>query len=407
MNDQQRTHQVPPLFGFLTLDRLPQVLDWFAQMRTEQPVFYDERSRMWHVFRYADVTEAITDHTRFSSEQRPGKMLPFAGTFLADTVVATDPPDHRRLRNLVNLAFTPRALARYEGRVAQITQELLDRVRGQGRMDIVDDFAFPLPAKIIAELLGVPDEDWAIFRRWARGDSEDFVDKTQPVTPAARQEGMRRMQLNMYDYFAELLAERRRNPREDVLSSLSQAEIDGERLTEADLVKFSILLLAAGQETTKNLIANAIICLTDHPDQLEQLRRNPELTGSAVEEVLRFMPPAINLFRLTTTEVELGGQRIPAEEMVLAWLFSANRDEAQFPNAERFDITRTPNRNIAFGHGIHFCLGAPLARLEAKVALPMLLEQLPNLQRVPNVPIRANMTLVFMVQNLPVTFDPS
>lgn len=393
-------HQI---FRSYTLAELDDLARWFAQMRADQPVLYDEQTRLWQVFRYGDVQEVITDYSRFSSEPRRG--TPFNGSFLENTLIATDPPDHRKLRQLVNLAFTPRALAHMEARVAQITQELLDQVRGQGRMDVVDDFAFPLPAKIIAELLGVPAEDWAIFRRWARGES------LQPASRSAgrhgAQSGQRVMQTEMYDYFSDLLAERRRHPREDIFSILSNAEVDGVRLSEDELVSFSILLLAAGQETTKSLIANAIVCFTDHPDTLELLRRDPALMPQAIEEVLRFMPPAVNLFRVTTTDVELGGQRIPANQVVLAWLMSANRDEAQFVNGDRFDPQRVPNRHMAFGHGIHFCLGAPLARLEARVALPMLLEQLPHLQRVPSAPIRAYMSLVLTIQHVPVTFDPS
>lgn len=393
------------MFGSFTIDELPQLYRWFAQMRAEQPVFYDERTRLWHVFRYDDVAEVITDHTRFSSEQRTDRPTPFGASFLADTLIAKDPPDHRKLRNIVNLAFTPRALSRLESRVTQMTQELLDQVRPQGHMDLVDDVAFPLPAKVIAELLGVPAEDWAIFRRWARGES---IQSSSPRTSRGQSaRPMRSRPVDMYSYFSELLAERRSNPRDDLLSILSSAEVDGARLSEHELVKFSILLLAAGQETTKNLIANAIICLTDHPDQLDLLRHEPALVPSAIEEVLRFMPPAVELFRLTTTEVELSGQRIPAGEVVVAWIFAANRDEAQFPNAAQFDVRRAPNRHLGFGHGIHFCLGAPLARLEARVALPMLLEQLPDLQRVPGVPVWASMRLVFMVQHLPVTFQPS
>lgn len=392
------------MFGSFTIDKLPQLYHWFAQMRAEQPVFYDERTRLWHVFRYNDVAEVITDHTRFSSEQRADRPTLFGADFLADTLIVKDPPDHRKLRNIVNVAFTPRALARLEGRVARMTQELLDQVRPQGRMDLVDDFAFPLPAKVIAELLGVPAEDWAIFRRWARGER---IESSRSLSDAASGRTTRGRPVDMYSYFSQLLAERRRNPREDLLSILSSAEVDGARLSDHELVKFSVLLLAAGQETTKNLLANAIICLTDHPDQLDLLRREPTLVSSTIEEVLRFMSPAVELFRLTTTAVELSGQRIPAGEMVVAWLSAANRDEAQFPDAAKFDLRRAPNRHLGFGHGIHFCLGAPLARLEARVALPMLLEQLPDLQRVPGVPVWASMALVFMIQHLPVTFQPS
>lgn len=380
------------LFRSTPLTDIPKTYAWFEEMRGESPVVFDERMRAWHVFRYEDVSRVLTDYNRFSSQA-----FGAVGSFLQDTLVATDPPDHRKLRSLVNLAFTPRAVARLSGRIAQITQELLDEARPRGTMDVVSDIAFPLPAKVIAELLGVPSEDWDIFQRWAR------VDNSRPN--AARQSTERSMEEEMADYFSWLLGERRKTPREDLVSALSVAEMDGERLSERELVKFCTLLLAAGQETTKNLIANAIVCLTDYPDAKERLIREPALWPAAIEEILRFLPPVWFLFRLTKEEVELGGQRIPAYQPVLAWTASANRDGAQFPDPDRFDIGREPNRHLAFGHGIHYCVGAPLARLEAKIALPMMLEQLPRLQRVQDFQVMVHTGIVFVIGSLPVTFQ--
>jgi cytochrome P450 len=214
------------------------------------------------------------------------------------------------------------------------------------------------------------------------------------------------MQEEMFDYFSALLQERRRAPHEDLISALSTAEVDGERLSEAELVRFCTLLLAAGQETTKNLITNAIVCFTDHPDAMERLIREPALMPTAIEEVLRYLPPVWFLFRQTKTDVELAGQHIPANQVVLAWTASANRDPAQFPDPDRFAIEREPNRHLAFGHGIHFCVGAPLARLEARIALPMMLAQLKGLQRVEGVPITVHTGIVFVIRSLPVTFQP-
>jgi len=379
-----------------TYEDIPRAFSLLEQMRNQHPVFRVEQWPVWQVFRYEDVSTVITDYARFSSRSMGGNH----GSLLADTLIAKDPPDHRKLRNLVNQAFTPRAVARLSGRITQITQELLDQVREQGKADIVSDIAFPLPARVIAEMLGVPDEDWDIFRRWAR------VDSSSPEL--AQQQGqrfVRTMREEMTDYFSRLLAERRRVPREDLITALSKAEIDGERLSEHELVSFCFVLLAAGQETTKNLIANFTLCLTDRPGLQEQLVREPGLMPSAIEEVLRYLPPVWFLIRQTTTDVELGGVHIPAGQPVLAWLASANRDAAQFPHADQFDIKREPNRHLTFGHGIHFCVGAPLARLEARVALPMMLEQLKDLRRVEGVPIAIRSGLVFVIQNLPVTFQ--
>src|SRR6266487_2495444 len=381
------------LFRTHALEEIPQTYSWFEEMRAHHPVFYDENTHLWQVFRYKEVLAVISDYTRFSSQA-----LGIAGSLFKDSLIAKDPPDHRKLRNLVNQAFTPRAVTRLSGRITQITQELLDRVRYQGKMDIVSDLAFPLPAKVIAELLGVPSEDWNIFQRWARVESSDPAGSQQEEGRSLREE--------MFDYFSRLLEERRRAPREDLISALSMAEVDGERLSEPELLSFCTLLLAAGQETTKNLIANAIVSFTNDPNTMERLIREPALMPTAIEEVLRYLPPVWFLFRLTKADVELGGQRIPANQLVLACTASANRDPAQFPDPDRFDIERDPNRHLAFGHGIHFCVGAPLARLEARIALPMMLEQLRGLQRVEGVPITVHMGIVFVIGSLPVTFQP-
>jgi len=302
-------------------------------------------------------------------------------------MLAKDPPDHRKLRNLVNLAFTPRAVARLSGRIAEMTQQLLDRVRERGEMDVVRDIAAPLPAQVIFEMLGLPESDWPVAQAWARFDSHG---------------GMTAMRT----YFRDLLEERRRSPREDLVTALSTAEIDGERLSERELVSFCTLLLFAGTETTKNLIANFFLTLSDHPADQARLMADPALVPTAAEEVLRFLPPVWFLMRRATADVELSGVRIPAGHQVMPWLASANRDSTQFPDPDRFDVTRQPNRHLAFGHGIHFCVGSPLSRLEAGVALPMMLDQLRDLRvdRSARIGIRAG--IVFVITNLPVTFRP-
>lgn len=228
------------LFRNVALSEVPQTYTWFEEMRNSHPVLMDEQMPfpLWQVFCYDDVLTVLSDYNRFSSQA-----FAFNGGFLADTLIAKDPPDHRKLRNLVNQAFTPRAVARLDERIRTITQDLLNQVREQGHMDVVSDIAFPLPAKVIAEMLGVPDEDWDIFKRWARVENAP--------NPSTQQDG-RSMQEEMEVYFSRLLAQRRRHPRQDLVSALSVAEVDGERLSEHELVSFCTLLLAAGQETTKN-----------------------------------------------------------------------------------------------------------------------------------------------------------
>lgn len=409
---QQPTESTPEFraFQFYPIEETLQQLQWFSQMRASRPVFYSEQAHCWQVFSYTEAQRVITDYQIFSSEAIPGISI---DTVLSDTIVAKDPPDHRKLRNLVNLAFTPRAVDQLTERLIQITRELLDAVLPQGRMDVVSDIAFPLPAKAIALLLGVPDEDWDIFRRWASGPQSvskpQSVDKPQGASNASSQEdalrSFLRMDQEMYDYFADLLAARRRVPRGDLISALSVAEINGERLSESELLNFCILLLAAGQDTTKNLIANAIYCFTEYPDLCEQLIQEPALMPSAIEEVLRYLPPVWFSFRRAKTAVELGGQHIPENAIIQVWNASANYDAAMFADPERFDIRREPNRHLTFGHGIHFCIGAPLARLEARIVLPMMLAQLKQMQRVPSVPIIVNSGLLYVIQSLPITFQ--
>ena len=366
-------------------EEVPGIFDWFRHGREDSPVALEERNgtRWWHVLRYEDVARVLTDHAHFSSRVPEFEYGP-----LSDTMLVKDPPDHRKLRSLVNLAFTPRAVARLSDRVAEMTQELLDRVRARGEMDIVRDIAAPLPAQVICEMLGVPESDWGGMRMWAH------LDGSGPGRGG------------MHSYFRDLLDARRRSPRDDLVSALSTAEIDGERLSERELVNFCTLLLFAGQETTKNLIANFFLTLSDHPDDQARLTREKALVPAAIEEVLRFLPPVWFLMRRATADVELSGVRIPAGGMVMPWVASANRDATQFTDPDRFDIARDPNRHLGFGHGIHFCIGAPLSRMEAGVVLPMMLEQLKDVRVRRERPIGIRAGIVFVITNLPVTFEP-
>ncbi|GCF10292.1 cytochrome P450 [Dictyobacter arantiisoli] len=398
MQQQSRSEGEFSAYRFQTIEQTLQTFQWFASMRSNQPVVYDPQSRLWQVFRYEDVNQVVTDYSHFSSESIPGFS---ENSFLNGTVVATDPPDHRKLRNLVNQAFTPRAVNHLSGRVTEIAQELINVALPTGRMDVVADIAFPFPARVIAQLLGVPDEDWDVFRRWVSEEENTG----QPVTLGTVIQSRQSMEAHRYAFFSRLLKERRTASRDDLISSLSVAEIDGERLSERELISFCILLLAAGQETTKNLIANALYLFTEYPAVAEQLRQEPELMPNAIEEILRFLPPVWFTMRRTTSEVELSGQKIPANAIVLAWNASANRDPAQFPDPDHFNIQREPNRHLTFGHGIHFCIGAPLARLEARIVLPMLLAQLKNIKRVPDVPINVRTGIVYVIQSLPITFN--
>ncbi|HEY7198912.1 MAG TPA: cytochrome P450 [Candidatus Dormibacteraeota bacterium] len=368
-------------------EELPVIFEYFREMRDGHPVVLDEGTGVawYHLFRYDDVTRVLNDHARFSSN-----VGVFEGTPFTDTMLVKDPPDHRKLRSLVNLAFTPRAVARLADRIGELTTRLLDRVRERGEMDVVADLAAPLPSWVISEMLGMPEADWESVQAWA-------VRFTGPDSGVGGE---------MHAYFGGLADERRRAPRDDLVSALVEAEIDGERLTERELVNFCSLLFLAGQETTKNLIANFFLTLSDHPDVQARLTAEPALMPGAIEEVLRTLPPVWFVMRRSTAEVELGGVRIPAGQMVLPWTASANRDATQFADPERFDIARDPNRHLAFGYGIHFCVGAPLARLEARVALPIVLERLRSLRVRRDEPISIQAGIVFMIQRLGLAFEP-
>jgi cytochrome P450 len=408
-----------------TLQDVQGLYDWFKHMRDRQPVWLDESSGCWHVFRYEDVNNVITEHFLFSSEHRQRAFGRFRDSPTADTsaqhgherrmgrsLLNMDPPQHRQYRNLVSPTFTPRALSRLSGRITTITQELLDQVRSMGRMDIVADIAYPLPTIVIAEMLGVPTSDRPLFKEWADGLLTRQLSDAEFFKPEEEQRDNPEMQRikdifeEMTDYFDAMLEDRRRQPSNDMMSELLAAEVDGEHLSMEDITSFCILLLLAGHVTTTNLIGQAIRCFDEHPKALEQVRKQPELMPGAIEEVLRYASPVWRLARTTTTEVTIEGVTIPADALVFGWLASANRDERQFPEPERFDIRRNPNRHIAFGHGIHFCIGAPLSRLETSIALPMMVEQLPDLHVVHDQPLKLfEGRVLFGFKHLPITFN--
>lgn len=362
---------------------------WYAEKRESAPVSYNAETGMWSVFDYQDVQRVLSEHATFSSNYMGGGPL-------SESLIGMDPPRHRQLRNIVTQAFTPRTVAQLVPRITEIVNDLLDQAIPRGKMDVVDDLAYPLPITVIAELLGVPAEDRDLFRRWSNAIvSTSAVVGLDPET-------------EMGEYFLRMIKRRREEPKDDLISALLAAQIDDEHLSITEVLGFCFLLLVAGNETTTNLIGNALLCLDSYPEARKQLRAEPALAPAVVEEVLRYLSPVQSMFRLTTSETTIGDQVIPAHKMVLAWIGSANRDEQQFPDADTFDIRRTPNRHIAFGHGIHFCLGAPLARLETKIVLEALLERFSEIQRVQNVPLqRTDSFFLYGLKHIPITFTPN
>ncbi len=372
---------------------------WYRAMRATAPVAYDERSDTWHVFRYEDVQRVLSKHAVFSSEfgRQPGQEPHPA---IQASLVSTDPPRHRQLRMIVSRAFTPRAVDALAPRITQIVDDLLDKVVEAGEMDLIWDFAHPLPVIVIAELLGIPVEERDQFKRWSNAVI------TGPTGASASSSGPAEAHRELAQHFSRLIEERRRQPKDDLLSDLLAARIEGQHLEWNALVGFCVFLLLAGTETTTNVIGNAMLCLDEAPETLAELRRDPSLLPDAIEEVLRYRSPVQSVFRTVTRDTTIGDKELRAGQRVFAWVGSANRDELAFEDAERFDIRRAPNRHLAFGQGIHFCLGAPLARLETRIALTALLERLPDLRRASGAPlVRIASAMVYGVTSLPVTFS--
>jgi cytochrome P450 len=376
-------------------------------LRRAKPLLHIARYDLWLATRYNDVKKILTDYRSFSSDFSSALGDGRPRNSLNSGIITADPPVHTKLRGLVSKAFTSRAIAKLEPRIEQITHELLDQVVETGRIDLITDLAYPLPVIVIAELLGVPASERAAFKRWSDAvvQAADRVFETRSGARAANEPDP---VAEMEAYFRTVIAERRAAPRDDMISELIAAELEGEQLTEEDVVAFATLLLIAGNVTTTSLIGNAVLTLLDHPQAVARLREDRALLPNAIEEVLRFRSPVQFMFRLTTQPVELGGRVIPAGQRVVAFIGSANRDEAVFPHPNRFDMMRSPNPHIAFGHGIHFCLGAPLARLEAKIALNVLLNRLPDWARADRSRLVPNDSVILNgVKYLPLRFTPT
>lgn len=372
------------------------LLPWLRQMRDEHPVWRDEYG-IWHVFRYADVARAISDSQVFSSDV--GRVFPVGDKFTEGNLTRTDPPRHHTLRRLVGAAFSPKVVTGLAPRIAEVTRELLDATGGATEFDLVSALAYPLPVTVIAELLGLPISDRELFRSWAdKLFDQDTADPNDPELARKVDEGT----ADMVAYLGEHCADRRARPRNDLISRLAEVEADGERLSDVEVVNFSIVLLIAGHITTTALLGNTMLCVDEHPEVWAQLHADRTLVEAAIEEVLRYRSSFTQVGRVTTVETALAGEIIPADVIVTPWLVSANRDEREFADPDRFDIHRSGNHHVAFGHGIHFCIGQLLARVEARVAVGVLLDQYAEIRLTPGAPLKFYSRGIFAARNVPV-----
>lgn len=366
---------------------------WYQEMLANHPVWRDEEGSV-HVFGYTDVSTVLSDFTRFSSN--------FGGADdphhpISQSLIATDPPRHRALRGLVSQGFTPKTIARLGPRFQEIATDLVDAMRGPS-IDIIEALAYPLPVIVIAELLGIPPEDREQFKRWSDAivSGVHEAEQSQQVEIADPQREMAR-------YFHGMIEWRRQHPGTDLISDLLSASLDGEHLSSGELLGFCVLLLVAGNETTTNLIGNTVDTLMDHSDKVYQRGPNPDEWSPVIEEVLRFRSPVQSMYRVCRIPTQLGGIDLVAGDALVAWIGSANHDPSQFEDPERFFPGRSPNRHIAFGHGVHFCLGAPLARLEARIALATLYTRFPRIARPDGaIPGPISSSIVYGKESLPV-----
>lgn len=361
---------------------------WLFPEQAADPgrVVRDEATGFWTVHGHADALRVLNTPEVFSAET--GRLIPERREFDEGTITQLDPPRHTALRGLFSHAFTPRAVTGLIPRVEQITADLLDPVADTGRFDLMTDFAYPLPITVISEMLGVPAQDRPRINAWVDRllsgtteysliSQEDGQDELSMVLGAAR---------SITDYLRELVRARRDDPRDDMLTALMRAEVDGVRLTENEVVNFANTVLVAGHITATLLIGSAVLLLDAYPDLMSAVREDRSLVPGLLEESLRWLPPIASMVRVTNTEVEIGGARIGRDEMVCVWIPSVNRDPAVFDSPYRFDLRRPTNPHLSFGRGAHFCIGAALARHEARVAVDALLDRFPHMACDPDDP---------------------
>ncbi len=375
---------------------------FYDRLRTRDPVHHSRLMDVWIFSRHAEVDAVLRDFRRFSSDQRkrdPARRRRSSLPQMPDpTILFLDPPDHTRLRTLVNKAFTPKAVAALEPRIREMAHELLDAAEDPAGFDLMEGLANPLPVMVIAEMLGVPPEERAQFREWSNRRARIL----EPLIDARTLRIANEASESLNGYFRSIIQARRGEPRDDIISALVHVEEEGDRLTEREMLAMLRLLLVAGNETTTNLIGNGMLALLQHPEQLQTLREDPAGIPVAVEELLRYDSPVQATLRLVLEDTEVNGIPLRRDDNVLLLNGAANRDPAVFDHPDQLDVGRRENNHVAFGRGIHFCLGAPLARLEGRVAIEVLLERYPSLGLVSDRPAYRTSVVLRGLENLPV-----
>jgi pimeloyl-[acyl-carrier protein] synthase len=396
------------LFDPFARETLADPYPLYARLRERSPVLRSPVG-VWLVLGYDEAVSILRDHHRFSVDHRNRMQTAELTERLGPTpsergmeniMLFKDPPDHTRLRGLVNKAFTPRVVESMRRRIQEVVDELIDRVEPAGEMDVISDFAYPLPVTVIAEMLGIPAEDRDSFRKW----STQIAPILDPMIGDETFMQIAEAGLALSMYFDGLVAKRRADPKDDLITELIQAEDQGERLSEEELRATLILLLVAGHETTMNLIGNGTLALLRHPDEAHRLRANPGLGRTAVEELLRYDGPVHLTARTALEDTEVGGQTIAKGELAICILGAADRDPRHFAEPDALDVGRDPNRHLAFSAGAHFCVGATLARTEAQIAFETLLRRLPGLRLATDDPEYRETITLRGLKALPVSF---
>ena len=343
--------------------------DKYAQLRDKDPIHRLRLINGWALTRYEDMEQVLKNHALFGRDT-------WNSAIEFKNMLFVDPPDHTRLRSLVSKAFTPRSVAAMEPGIHRIVDDLLDATKNHDRFDLISVFAYPLPVMVIAEMLGVPTEDIDLFKKW----SHDIALSIEPILNDEQSNRIVEARKNLEDYFEHLIEHRQRDLQNDMTSALIAAEVEGDRLTHQELIDTLLLLLVAGHETTRNLIGNGMLALLRHPNQLQRLRDHTNLMVSAINEMLRYDCPVQLDSRRALQDAYIGNKKIKAGQRVLCLIGAANRDPAAFTNSDVFDIGRQEPNHLSFGRGIHYCLGAPLAILEARVAFSRMLDRFSSIQ---------------------------